>query len=129
MAHGKKVNLPNGNMLVGYKWMFTVTFKSNGSSEHYIARLVAKGFTQTYGIDYWETFAPIAKLNIVRVLLSLTLNLEWPLYQLDVKNAFLNGELEEKVFMDAPLGFEDNFGTKVCKLKKSLYGLKQSPQA
>ena len=116
-------------MLVGYKWMFTVKFKSNGSSEHYKARLVAKGFTQTYGIDYRETFAPIAKLNIVHVLLSLTLNLEWPLYQLDVKNAFLNGELEEEVLMDAPPGFEDNFGTKVCKLKKSLYGLKQSPQA
>ena len=129
MAHGKKVNLPNGKMLVGYKWMFTVKFKSNGSSEHYKARLVAKGFTQTYGIDYRETFAPIAKLNIVHVLLSLTLNLEWPLYQLDVKNAFLNGELEEEVLMDAPPGFEDNFGTKVCKLKKSLYGLKQSPQA
>ena len=127
MAHGKNVNLPNGKMLVGYKWMFTVKFKSNGSSEHYKARLVAKGFTQTYGIDYRKTFAPIAKLNIVHVLLSLTLNLEWPLYQLDVKNAFLNGELEEEVFMDAPPGFEDNFGTKVCKLKKSLYGLKQSP--
>ena len=129
MAHGKNVNLPNGKMLVGYKWMFTVKFKSNGSLEHYKARLVAKGFTQTHGIDYRETFAPIAKLNIVHVLLSLTLNLEWPLYQLDVKNAFLNGELEEEVLMDAPPGFEDNFGTKVCKLKKSLYGLKQSPQA
>lgn len=91
---------------------------------------MAKGFTQTYGIDYQETFVPVAKINSIRVLLSLAVNSNWPLYQLDVKNAFLNGNLEEEVFMCLPPGFEKLFGQdKVCKLKRSLYGLKQSPRA
>ncbi|GAU31183.1 hypothetical protein TSUD_316080 [Trifolium subterraneum] len=85
--------------------------------------------SQTYGIDYSETFAPVAKLNTVRILLSLAANLDWPLHQLDVKNVFLNGDLEEEVYMDIPPGFEDRFGSNVCKLNKSLYGLKQSPRA
>ena len=85
---------------------------------------MAKGFTQTYGIDYSKTFALVAKLNTIRILLSLAANLDWPLHQLDVKNAFLNGDLEEEVYMDSPLGFEHRFGTKVCKREKSLYGLK-----
>jgi hypothetical protein len=109
--------------------VFTVKYKFDGSLERCIARLVAKGFTQTYGIDYLETFAPVTKLNSVRVLLSLAANRDWPLQQLDIKIAFLNGDLEEEVYMDAPLGFGEKFGTKVCKLKKSLYGLKQSPRA
>ena len=66
------------------------------------SRLVANGFTQSYGIDYQETFAPVEKLNTVRVLLSLASNLDWPLYQLDVKNVFLNGDLEEEVYMEIP---------------------------
>ncbi|RVW89114.1 Retrovirus-related Pol polyprotein from transposon TNT 1-94 [Vitis vinifera] len=98
--------------------------------ERYKARLVAKGFTQTYGIDYTETFAPVAKLNTIQVLLSLAANLDWPLHQFDIKNPFLNGELEE-VFMMLPPGFckEEEEETRVCKLKKSLYGLKQSHRA
>jgi hypothetical protein len=99
--------------------VFTLKHKSDGSLERYKARLVAKGFTQTYGIDYLETFTPIAKLNSVRVLLSLATNRDWPLQQLDIKNAFLNGNLEEEVYMDVPLGFGENSGTKVYKLKMS----------
>ena len=97
--------------------------------DRYKARLVAKGFTQSYGIDYQETFSPVAKLNTVRVLLSLAVNLNWSLHQLDVKNVFLNGDLEE-VYMHIPVGIEttSNFND-VGRLQKSLYGLKQSPRA
>ena len=90
---------------------------------------MAKGFTQTYSIDYSETFSPVAKLNTIRVLLSMAVNLDWPLHQLDVKNAFLNRDLEEEVYMEVLLGFSESFGRKICKLKKSLYGPKQSPRA
>lgn len=89
------------------------------------ARLVAKGFSQSYGIDYLETFAPVAKLNTIRIIFSLAVNLDWPLAQLDIKNAFLNRELKEQVFMCIPLGFESqNTKGKICKLRRSIYGLK-----
>lgn len=118
------VDLPSEKKTFGCKWVFTVKCKADGSIERYRARLVVKGFTQAYGIDYQETFALVAKINSICILLSLAVNSNWPLYQLDVKNAFLNGELEE-VFM-SPLGFEKGFREgKVCCLKRSLYGLKQ----
>ena len=73
------VNLPKGKKSVGRKWVFTVKYKADGSIERYKARLVARGFTQTYGIDYIETFTPVVKLNTIRVLLSLAINLDWSL--------------------------------------------------
>ena len=113
------VDLPKGKKVVGSKWGFTVKYKAGGEVERYKAQLVAQGFTQTYGIDFEETFAPVAKLN-----------LDWELHQLDVKNAFLNGTLNEEVYMKIPPGFQsEKEQGKVCKLKKSLYGLKQSPRA
>ncbi|MGV7988856.1 reverse transcriptase domain-containing protein, partial [Mycobacterium kansasii] len=89
-----------------------------------------KGYTQTHGVDYFETFSPVAKLNSIRVVLSLAVNLSWPLFQLDVKNAFLHGDLTEEVYMHQPPGFVASHNPAlVCRLKKALYGLKQSPRA
>lgn len=76
----------------------------NGSIDRYKAKFVAKGYTQTYGVDYQKTFAPVVKNNIVRVRLSLVANIEWPLLQFDVKNAFLHGDLKKEVYMDLPMG-------------------------
>jgi hypothetical protein len=101
----KLIPQPEGKKTIGCKWVFSIKYKADGSIHRYKTRLVAKGFTQTYGIDYVETFFPIAKLNTIRVLLSLVANLDWPLLQLDVKNVFLHGDLEEKVYMDIPPGF------------------------
>ncbi|KAG7588726.1 Integrase catalytic core [Arabidopsis suecica] len=122
--------LPHGKRCVSSKWVFTIKYKSNGDIERYKARLVARGFTQTYGDDYRETFAPVAKQHTVKVVLSLAVNLDWELWQMDVKNAFLQGELEEEVYMTPPPGLENLVAPgKVLRLRKAIYGLKQSPRA
>ena len=122
------VDLPTGKKAIGCKCVFTVKTKADGTVERLKARLVAKGYAQTYGIDYSETFSPVAKLSSVRLFISMAATYDWELHQLDVKNAFLNGDLHEEVYMKQPPGFvaqgEDG---KVCRLQRSLYGLKQSP--
>ena len=92
---------------MGCKWIFNVKYIADGNIDKYKARLVAKGFTQTYGVNYQETFALVAKLNIVQVLLSIAVNNDWPLHQLDVKNAFQNSDLNEEVYLDIPPRFKD----------------------
>lgn len=121
------MSLPPRKKTVGCRWIYTIKLDSQGNIDRYKARLVAKGYTQRYGIGYGDTFAPVAKINTVRILVSLAANQNWPLRQYDVKNAFLNGYLEEEVFMEPPLGI--NCGDKVCRLKKASYSLKQSPRA
>ncbi|KAL8101713.1 hypothetical protein AgCh_033560 [Apium graveolens] len=121
--------LPPGKSEVGCKWLFTVKYLADGSIDRFKARLVARGFTQTYGVDYKETFDPVAKLNTVKVLISLAVNNDWPLQQLDVKNVFLNGDLNKEVYKTILPGFVNHQNkNKVCRLRKSIYGLKQSPR-
>ena len=124
------VTLPPGKKTVSCKWVFTVKQNPEGKVERYKARLVARGYSQTYGIDYDETFAPVAKMSTMRILISCAANFGWPLHRLDVKNAFLHGDLKEEVYMEIPPGYSNfEIAGKICKLKKSLYGLKQSPRA
>ena len=128
MKHGILLICPKKKKIVGCKWVFTIKYTGDGLIKRHKARLVAKGYTQTYGIGYQETFAPMAKMNSIRVLLSLVVNLDWPLQQFDAKNAFLHRNLEEEVFMDLSPSFKGKFSNgKGCRLKKSLYSLKQSP--
>nr|GEV72910.1 retrovirus-related Pol polyprotein from transposon TNT 1-94 [Tanacetum cinerariifolium] len=123
------VDQPPGQKLISFKWLYKIKEGIESIQKpRYKARLVARRFTQQAGIDYNEVFSPVVRHTSIRVIISLTACEDYELEQLDVKTAFLHGNLEETIYIRQPPGFEERMGNKICLLKKSLYGLKQSPR-
>ncbi|KAH9669996.1 hypothetical protein KPL70_022027 [Citrus sinensis] len=123
------VDLPPGSQPISSKWVFRRKYNNDGSLQTFKARLVAKGFKQRNGIDYFDTYAPVARLTSIRVLFAIASLNNLYVHQMDVKTAFLNGDLDEEIYMEQPEGFVlPGNEKKVCKLIKSLYGLKQAPK-
>ena len=124
------VDKPQGREIIKLKWIYKTKVNQNGEIQKHKARLVARGFTQKPGIDFSETFSPVARLETIRTLIALAAQKKWKIFQLDVKSAFLNGKLEEEIYVEQPQGFLVEGGeNKVYRLLKALYGLKQSPRA
>jgi hypothetical protein len=120
------VEPPHGVNVIGTKWVFKNKQGEDGEVVRNKARLVAQCFSQVEGLDFGETFAPVARLEAIRILLAFVISKEFKLYQMDVKNAFLNGAIQEEVFVRQPLGFENpKYPNRVYKLSKALYRLKQ----
>ena len=111
-------------------WLYKVKQVADGSVEKHKARFVARGFSQVEGIDYDETFALVARYSSIRSMLALLAQMGWKIHQMDVKTTFLNGKIEEEVYIEQPEGFETfDRELHVCRLKRALYGLKQAPRA
>jgi len=121
-------SIPLDRQPIGCRWIFKRKFGPDGSITRFKARLVAKGYAQQLGIDYHETFAPVVKLSSIRAILSIGAALRLVIHQMDVKSAFLNGDLDEEIFMNVPEGIDGNTDNIVCRLLRSLYGLKQAPR-
>lgn len=120
-------DLPNGQRVVGNRWVFRIKQNPDGSTGRYKARLVAKGYSQREGVDYTDTFSPVARMDTIRTLLSVAASEHLQVAQFDVKTAFLYGDLDEEIYMSQPEGCNDGSG-RVCRLRRSLYGLKQAPR-
>lgn len=121
---------PKDKNVIGTKWVFKNKMNEDGQVVRNKARLVCKGYAQVEGVDYEETFAPMARLEAIIMFLAFASHKKLKVYQMDVKSAFLNGYLEDKVYIEQPNGFQlSNKRDYVCKLKKALYGLKQAPRA
>jgi hypothetical protein len=121
---------PKSKDVVSSKWIYKIKHVVDGSIEKYKARFVAHGFSQKEGIDYEETFSPVARYTSIRTIIALATKMKWKLHQMDVKTSFLNGVIEKEVYIEQPQGFEvEDRKTHVCRLKKDLYGLKQAPRA
>jgi hypothetical protein len=123
------VPLPKGRKLVRCKWVYRPKYASDGIVERHKARLVAKGFSQVEGINYNETFSPVAKMNSICLVLSLAASHKWEVHQMDVKSTFFHRDLQEEIYMEQPPGYVQNDSSLVFRLKKSLYCLKQDPRA
>lgn len=123
-------DLPTGAKKVGVKWVYKTKLNEHGEVDKLKSRLVAKGYTQEYGVDYTEVFTPVARMETVRLVVSLIAQKQWNIYQLDVKSTFLHGDLDEDVYVEQPPGYKvKGQEDKVYKLNKALYGLKQAPRA
>jgi hypothetical protein len=121
---------PKEKSVVTSKWVYKIKHAADGSVVKYKARFVARGFSQKEGEDYDETFAPVARYTSIRVIISLSASMGWNLHQMDVKTTFLNGAIEEEVYIEQPQGFEvHSRDAHISRLKKDLYGLKQAPRA
>eukprot|EP00253_Pinus_taeda_P025181 PITA_25181 len=123
------VSLPKGRKLVRCKWCYKTKFGPDGKVDKHKSCLLAKGFSQVEGIDNTETFSHVAKMNAIHLVLSLAASFKWEVHHMDVKSAFLHGDLHEEIYMEQPIGFIQTNSSLVCQLKKSLYGLKQAPRA